>query len=240
MGVQGVHFRGIGPTVDAYEKNAIVPWAVVSQKELLFACPADLYDDPDGAESELSNVLQMLQAGGSEGVFSLQVYKIDAGKDILSTTPFYRSFRFSLAEYGAMSPYNLQRSTFATEVKDKVDRLEEMMLELMEERKKEPETRSGIGSVLNGIIQNPDFQMAMIGKAASWLGIPLPTQPARVAGLENKGTGESVLNPEQVKKVQDALDILCRLDAKLGDHLMGIAKIARDDPGKYNMLSKML
>jgi hypothetical protein len=40
--------------------------------------------------------------------------------------------------------------------------------------------------------------------------------------------------------VQQAVNILCTRDPKLGDHLLGVANIAVTNPGQYNMLIGML
>jgi hypothetical protein len=97
--------------------------------------------------------------------------------------------------------------------------------------------RSGIAGMLNGMIENPDIQRAIASKIMGWIGVNVPARgPAKVAGM----AGQSVLLPGQPEKVQQALNILAGCDPELGDHLLGVAKIAQDDPGKYKWIVKML
>lgn len=247
MAQEAVHFRGIDNTLNAYSKNDVIPWAIVSQKEIMFSCPPECYDDQEGALEALRGVLEML-APGSGCKYTLQVYKIGGNELIrgneliLSNTPHYRGFKFSLDQYADLSPYSLNRNTFATAMGDKVDKLEAMIVSMMERMEHPPEQEkpevSKIGAMLNGIIDNPDIQKAIGMKIAGLFGLSLP--PAKVAGMQPPPSGESLLVPDQAAKVQQALDQLCRLDPKLGDHLLALAKIARETPAKYTMYASML
>jgi hypothetical protein len=73
--------------------------------------------------------------------------------------------------------------------------------------------------------------------------IPMPSgMPAQVAGVpaEQPIKLESVLEPGQPEKVQQAVNILCSQDAKLGDHLLKLANMSLTNHGQFNMLIGML
>jgi hypothetical protein len=85
----------------------------------------------------------------------------------------------------------------------------------------------------------PGVKQALAMKVVGFVNTILPMgqkQPAQVAGLEQK----SVLQPGQPEKVQQAINLLCTLDPMLGDHLLGVAAIAQNNPGQYSMLVGML
>jgi hypothetical protein len=240
MAQEAVHFRGIEGVLEAYQRNEVIPWAIISQKEIMFSCTPEFYDDQDGAAGALQGVLQML-APGSGCKYTLQVYKIKGDELILSNTPYFRAFKFSLDQYADMSPYSLGRNTFATQMGDRLSNLENR-LEFMAAKLEAPESEkpevSKIGAMLNGIIDNPMVRDAIAMKVAGFFGLSAP--PGKVAGMQPPPVGESLLTPDQVAKVQQALDTLCRIDAKLGDHLLALAKIAKETPSKYSMYASML
>jgi hypothetical protein len=65
-----------------------------------------------------------------------------------------------------------------------------------------------------------------------------------VAGIEGPGgqqqTLTSVLIEGQPEKIQQAINMLCTKDPRLGDHLLAIASIAMTDLNRYNFLVGML
>ena len=81
--------------------------------------------------------------------------------------------------------------------------------------------------------------MGIAGFVGNILGLKMP---GAIAGIQEPGpAGQEVpLEPDQQTKLDQALDILCIKDPFIGDHLLKVALIARDNPGKYNMLVGML
>lgn len=243
MANEAVHFRGIDSTVDAYEKNGVIPWAIISQKEIMFSCPAEMYTDEEAASDNLRSILDMLKAQGSTCKYSLQVYKLKGEEDILSNTPFYRSFRFSLESYTDLSPYHLGRNTFASDMGNRMSKLEDMCERILAQKEEAPEYpedkpfMAKLGGMFNGLLDNPMIQEVIAMKVAGFFGMR-PPAPGKVAGQDPEGYG--LLSADQVTKVQQAVQQLSQVDDKLGDHLLGVAKIARENPLKYRGLTAML
>jgi hypothetical protein len=99
--------------------------------------------------------------------------------------------------------------------------------------------------MISGILEMPNVKQALSLKLIGLIDKIVPMnigggpRAAAIAGIEGQGI-KSLLDADQQQKVQQAVNILCSRDAKLGDHLMGIANIALNDPGQYTMLTGML
>jgi hypothetical protein len=72
--------------------------------------------------------------------------------------------------------------------------------------------------------------------------VPMQARPAAVAGINNGSDDpvQSVLEQGQPEKVQQAINILCTQDPKLGDHLLKLADISLKNPGQFQHLLGML
>ena len=86
--------------------------------------------------------------------------------------------------------------------------------------------------------------MRMVGLIDHVIPLRSVNRPAAVADINQPRTmgptttqpGANVLDAEQQQKAQAALNTLCGIDPKLGDHLAAIARIAISDPNQYNWL----
>lgn len=230
--------------VAAYEATGIGPWALFCGKMIFAASDGVAVDDVESGSDQLRKFLVMLRKSGTEGKYMLAMYRIGDDQEIDSKTPVTRAFMFCLWEHGAegSNSMNFQGNQ---QMSERMDRLEALLTADLEEEG-EGKKKGGIGGMLNGLLELPQVQ-AMIGNLAVGLMskvIPMNTVPqaAKIAGLEGQAApaADSVLTPDQVTKVQQALNILCASDPSFGDHLMKIAMIAKNEPGKYKMFAAML
>jgi hypothetical protein len=233
-----VQFRGVDNVVDAYRANGMAPFAILCDKCIIHT--GDDLDDDDIEQGavHLRKFLLLLQKGGSEAKYTLQVYRLREGQEIDSTTPFKRSFNFTLWSATELSPYQERYTTQTKALEDRIDELEEKLSETEEGG---PIT---VGKVLNGFMAMPEFRNAIAMGAIGLMSriIPMPQKAGKVAGSDGSqaGQAQSVLTAEQVERANQAMQILARLDPDLGDNLLKIARIAERDPAKYQMFAKML
>lgn len=230
---QTVLFHGKDQVIKAYELNDVAPWGIWSQKELVTAYDAG--DVADGA-GMLSDALDMLVMGGSTGTLILRVYDpATAAKGINYATPALRGFTFKLeAEDGQQWQSSKQ---LIADLQKRNALLEQALLESQEDGDEDDETESGLVGAIKGILKNPEQMQNVIGTISQIVGMfkgMRNSQPAQVSGVARPAS------PEQQQKVDAAIDILEQVDPLLGDHLTAIAKIATEDPGKYQFLIGML
>lgn len=232
-----VLFYGVEQVTEAYEANGIAPWAIFCGKELMFA-----NEDQNIHEGkvQLEATLKMIEKGGTTAAFLLRVYKLKPGEEITYKTDPIRGFPFKVFEREANAYVTRPR---LEEENARFERIEAALEELIQARTQPTEEIGGIGAFLKPILELPEIRQAIAMKAVGFINnlFPMNTnrqQPAQVAGGDVPG--QSLLNPDQVEKVQRAIHILCTKDAQLGDHLLKLAEIATNDPGKYAMALKFL
>lgn len=241
-----VMFRGLKQVMDAYIANDIPAWSISSGKHMPLKYEGD--DMTEGTQM-LKAAFNMLKKGGSEAAYTLRVYDhLPSGK-ILSNTPDSGSFSFGLFDYdGEKSPYQQRTNSVLGAVNDKLEAFQAAWMEKIldkvkqdEEEEAQPAKPAGVMGFLGAMLDNPQIQQMLFHKIFTWLN---PGQPAPAAiGAVEQGqttTAQVTLTQDQVDKLNAAVDILMTCDPNLGDHLMKIAVIARDNPGKYNMFAAML
>ena len=245
-----VAFRGVGQVVEAYKANDIGPWAICNGTgkvmDIMFA-----YEDDDvtaGSEM-LLDILKRMQAGSSTASFALRTYKLKGGEDIMSNTPWYRSFSFKLYEEEEYSPFEAGRSHYAKQADEKIRALQEQ-IDLMkkqqeEDEEEEDEKPEGVAGIVHGIFNDPTMKPIIMQAIAGFVSkiVPMQARPAAVAGIGNGAQAaplESILEAGQPEKVQQAINVLCSQDPKLGDHLLKLAEISIKTPGQFSMLIGML
>jgi hypothetical protein len=239
-----VVFRGCAQVIEAYQANDIGPWAIVNGSTILCA---DETDSVTEGVRTLEDALKRLQVGNSRASFDLKVYKLKAGQEILPNTQEYRGFRFSLYADSEMTPYESGRQNGMVVYDERLQMMQKEISELKAalakaEEEEEYEKSSSVNAMISGILEMPNVKQALSMKLVGLIDKVIPlnlggaARPAAIAGIE----GRSLLDPEQQQKVQQAVNILCSKDAKLGDHLLGVANIAVTNPDQYNMLIRML
>jgi|ERR1700733_8945357 len=240
-----VAFRGVGQVVEAYKANDIAPWAIVTGKDIMFAYEESSLDE--GADM-LDECLKRMKAGSSSASYSLRTYKLKGQQEIESNTPWCRSFPFKLYndEDEDYSPFEAGRRHSQRQADEKIQALQEqidILKKQQEEEDEEEEKPEGIAGVVQGIFNHPQMQPIIMQAIAGLVSkiIPMPAgMPAQVAGIGDGRVMESVLEAGQPEKVQQAINVLCSQDPKLGEHLMKLADLSIKNPGQFNMLIGML
>jgi hypothetical protein len=240
-----VAFRGIPQVIEAYRANDMAPWAIVSSKTVMFAFETD---DIEQGCAMLKETLRRLYDGGSQAQFELRTYELGRDERIKSSTPHLRGFPFVLYDDENESPYHKGRQSYQREADEKIGKLEKELEELkllvagQDEEEEKPE---GINGFLSGIFTDPmmkqTLQQALIGFVQKIVPMNTAARPAAVAGIENgEQQVQSVLQPGQPEKVQQALNILCANDPLLGDHLLKLANVALNNRQSFDWMLGML
>lgn len=248
MRSNAIQFRGVDQVLEAYEMNDMSSWSIWNGPDLMFASESD---DIDSGADLLKQSIAMLQKGGSDAAYTLKVYKDPPG-EIKSNTPYSRAFKFALFDgEGSRSPQATRTNNVLGAINDRFQEMQTAILDRVlakidheDEEDAKPEKAPGLMGVINGMLENPQIQMLVANKLGAlitgWLGIP--SGPQAVAGIEPSANNEPPppLSEDQETKIDQALEILAARDPELGDHLLKIAAIARDTPGKYQMYITML
>ena len=241
MKSSSVQFRGVKQVVKAYEQNDMAPWS-------LWWSPRDLMAKYEGnsmqeGEAQLQAALSLLSEGGSEATYTLKVYEaLPKGTKINSATPYSGSFNFGLFNYNeenGASPYQKRQTAVLGAIDERFQELQDKYLGKIiakmdeDDNREHDEPQGGVMGVIGSLLENPSIQQALIAKISGWLGLAMPqlTHPAQVAGVD----GQVQLSPDQYAKLEEAVQILAACDPEIGDHMLGLAKIARDNPSKYKM-----
>lgn len=249
MKSNAIQFWGEDQVVGAYEMNEMAPWSMWNGQAMMFVYDGD--DINEGAQI-LAQTMEMLRKGGSSACFTLKVYEdLPPGGKIKSKTDYSRSFNFSVFDSAnATTGYQQKQNTVIGALESRFNELQTSMLERIyekmdaeDEEEKHPPKEGGVIGMVSGLLDNPQFQEMAISKLSqligNWMG---SSSPGAIAGIEQpqREQGENLLTEEQAGKVDQAIDILCRYDPLLGDNLLKVAQIARENQGKYKMLTGML
>jgi hypothetical protein len=244
-------FRGSGQVLNAYAANDMPSWAICNGKSIMFA--SEETDMTEG-EASLREALEMLKKGGSKAIFELRVYELEGKMKILSNTPSARGIPFSLFDDEEdLAPYDQRRRGYMREVEERIlaqdQKIQALQAQLAAEED-DDDDRSPVDRFVAGIVEDPMAKQIILGALQGIVSKIIPMRTAGPAAVAGIGQGRapapeqnqlvSVLEPGQPEKVQQAVDVLCTQDPKLGDHLLAVAQIALNDKGKYNFLIGLL
>lgn len=231
----------------AYQNQGIAHWAIVNGKIVMFATEPDW--SPEQCQSFLQQVLEDMKTGGSEAQFVLAVYRLKkTDKEITSATPMYRGFTFTL--FGEDDrPYAVRKSGYMEAVDQRLDQMQNMMLEFMKAQTEEPEKEKPataldrVAGFLDGLLEMPDVKNRVALAAVGLIDKIIPmkfgnmNRPAAIAGTPEQQQASA---RQQQQKIQQAINAIFPVDPDLGDHLLKVADIAVNNPGKYKMFISML
>lgn len=254
---KGIQFRGRQAIMATYDNMGIMAWALVySEKNLVSKYPSKQLssDVPnmDESRANLDQILKSMEASGGEAIHTLRLYEdIPKGGIKLSTEADY-SFNFILIlpedSYRA-------RSQGYSEIMDRLEAIDRRLqiAEAVEDSEDQdsPE-QSPILGFINGIVSDDRFKNKiqdlifsfsdkLFSENKSANVVPMNKQIPSPASV-GKITDESpvLIDQDQHEKLQQAVNILIRIDPKLGDNLLKLAKSGATDPGKYSKLVAML
>jgi hypothetical protein len=240
-------FRGSGQVLGAYVANDMPSWAICNGKDVMFASEES---DLTEGEASLRDCLELIKKGGSKAIFTLRVYEFEAKCKILSNTPFSRAIPFTVFDDEEdLAPYDQRRRGYMREVEERLQLQDRQILELkaqLAEAEEGDEKPEGINGFLAGIMEDPFMKQTLVQALAGIVSkiVPMRNMPgSAVAGIGDAGPQQmlaSVLEAGQPEKVQEAINVLCAKDPKLGDHLLSVARIALNDPTRYSLFISML
>lgn len=236
---RSVQFRGIEKVLSAYDNMQVAPWALFSGSQLLAKSEAT---EIESGKALLSQLLNDLNNDDNVATYTLCVYDdLAEGEKIKNKTPFDGSFNFKLND--TMNDYKAQRNAGIGQVAERLAAIEAKLEKGNEAFEDEPESSSPWGHI-GKIMDHPEVQKAIAGRFVAILdGITNMFTP-KAAPLSPSAVGIGSVAPqlsqEQTAKLNQALQYLMSADPQLGDHLLTIAIIAKNDPQKYSQLITML
>lgn len=260
---KGVQFRGIPAIVECFDNMSLSAWSLTYDKNIICKYPSKQTAstaEGSGPESreQLVNILKGLTSGESYAVYTLHLYEsVPKGGIKPSTEPDY-SYNFTVFERtGSYQEFNDSRPSIialneANAAKKKIEILEAKLAALENDDITE-DRPGGIEGFLGALVNDErfknkiqDFVFAFADKifsapsnnTAPVHDIQKYPNPAAVGSVS---TADPILIDEvQHEKLQTAIDILIRIDAKLGDNLLKLAEKANQDKKKYESLVNML
>lgn len=223
-----VQFRGREDVVKAYDNLKVPRWAIFNGKTLNEKYEGDSMEE--GALC-LEQYLEMVERSNTSSIYTLKTYEdLAQGQEIKPSTECDRSFNFQVGEGGTPG--------YSSSMRRELDELKTKLAKYDDDAEGEEEKISGFEKTFQFILEMPGVKERIGIAIGSFLDKLLPMgtninpQPAAMGAVP----GEQ----DQLAKVQSALAILVEVDPNIGDNLLKIAQIAKQDKQKYFQLAAML
>jgi hypothetical protein len=246
MASQSVQFYGTDKVLQAYTARGIETWGLFDKKQFINA--GESADD-------LKAFLAMLEPGGSQGVYTLKVYRDVEDLDTLTDrTECNGSFNFKLFKQmeSASLPAAVGNARYSSQFDPVMNKMQGIINEevsnaidkrLNGTRDEEPENKWN--DVIMGYVNDPEKLVSVINAirgfvvpgAAAAVSMPYAlggTEPARRVGAIPSN------NEEKLQRLAVVLDRLEKADPNILDVLEKIADLAENDPAKYKMAKGFL
>lgn len=254
----GVQYRGLPTVIEAVQNMKLSKWAIFYGKMLNMKC-----EDADWAASMqlLQDYLKNLSKSNTQSIYTMCLYEDDV-KKIKSLTECDYSFNFTLFSEDYLSEGQTSRREGYGRILDKLDEMEkknaalELKIAQFTEEEEEEEAPNTLESKIGALLDKPEVQnrlFALFDRISEpIINSVFPTTKNLAAAMGNvtKQHPQLVdheqpvttinLSQEQIDKVAAAVTILAAVDEKLGDHLMTLAELAKNNPKKYKSLIPML
>jgi hypothetical protein len=243
----GIQFRGMDHVMAAYDNNKIIAWAVLYGK-LINAKYIGI--NQHEAREALRIFLTQLKMSDTTAVYTLNLYEdLPKNAKIKASTEPDLAYNFIVVD--AEAPRHARYAEITQINSDLQNRITalEARLAIADEDDDDDEDENSVGGIVSGLFKDPRVQEWIKTKAIGLADKFLAGQPAKILPMQTSQAAKVgavtsddpiLINEDQQDKCNQALEILVRCDPSLGDNLMKIAKIAENDPGKYQMFSKML
>jgi hypothetical protein len=145
------------------------------------------------------------------------------------------SITFQLNKKEQFLPYNpmmnqMVQPNFSNELNALRSEISALKMQL-DEDENEDEDEEPEENFLSGIMKNPQIQNMILQQLAGLLN---PMKVTNVAGVIEK------TNVDQESKIDEAIEILMQYDDQLGDDLLLLSEMAKNDQMQFNFLIKML
>lgn len=248
-----IQFRGKEQVLTAYQSRGVDVWSIFQGKTLL---------TKGTGINELDQYLQMVDKAESQAIYILKVYEeISDPIKVKEKTEADGSFYFRLQE---PEEYEYKRRGFMQDYERRLNEQGETLALILQKLEREPEDDepAGIGSIITGILSDPEKLEKTIGVVQRLLGMnsqPVYGQIGNVNILDS--TANSSLSPsfiptsptmqqqqqqqpmneqEKLTRLAAAIDTLEKCDTELIPHLEKLAKIASQNPAQFKTLIGML
>jgi hypothetical protein len=256
---RGIQFRGESAVMAAFDNMRIQSWCLCYGKNINCKYPSKQSSSPYSFEDSrelLRGVLKTLSEADNGALYTLHLYEDLKGSIKPSTEPDY-SYNIVLAEEEERSGRGSSRQYY--ELMDKFRTIEakltaqDELIKEYENSNSEPEKEAGVLGFLNGLVSDDRFknklQDAIFGLADKWFAgsplmnqnsnvVPMGSIPAKVGAISE--TDPILIDQREHELLQNAIDILVRVDPKLGTNLKKIADVAAKDKQKYLSLISIL
>lgn len=251
-----IHFRGKDAIIEAYERNGVPACSLCSGKDLLFCYDGGSIDEGAGLLSEFIDALKM---GHSQGVYQLRMYK-NPPHDINISTKQNFSFKCRILDPDedlARTEQLSEGSYFKRENEALKGRIAALEAEEADDEIDEP--IPAWQQAINGVLLRPDVQNFVMGKIFTFVekmfgGSPVP-QPAHTMNGVPEGAhppspppGEQLtadqlyqqLPPAEREMLDAAMGILLANDPQIGTNLYKVASLLKSNPSKYRAFASMM
>ena len=236
-----VHFTSKDAIVDAFRNKRIPYFAVVSGSQIIHK--NQTIADVDVAADELETFLSMLNEG-SNAVYTLRIFEEIPKGGIKDKTPADYGLNFRLNIEGMLPEpsriaYLRNRDDYDKQLMSRLDAIEAKINGVDDEEEAEEEpAKNGMIGVINGLIQNPQIQQAIVSRLIGFIDKILPP-------VQNQNFMSNVAPAingiaEDQQKLDEALTILRKHCPNLEDKLLALANLAEAEPAQFQMLIKML
>lgn len=231
---QVVHFNGIDGVVNAFIKKGIPYYAIISDKEILHSNQEPM--EIEEAADQMREFLEMLTPSGNH-VYSLKIYNEPPAGGITEKTPPNFGLKFRLFELPTSSAEwvnsKLERRISGQQPSNEIisrlaaieQKLQDQDIEEEDEEEEEPQPQ-GLMGMINGIVERPEIQAALMGWIAKIIQPTTPAPTGAIAGIPGS--------------LEDSLSILKSADPDLESDLALLAKLAKENPAQFNFLLSML
>lgn len=203
-------------------------------------------NDPDKGRDMLETNLRVFENNKVGDPFTLKLHPgLDKNDLITDKSPVYASLNFRVfdqytlpAGFIAGNNLNFENNPKLQALSDKVDALAGIM-----EREPIEPAQTGLIANINKVLAIPGMAeqlspliSGLTNMILKGLNIPIPENKP----INTNYAGINGLSDDQETKIDQALEILEKIDPFLGDSLLKLASIAQKDPGKFKSLLSML
>ena len=252
---------GIEAVLKAYTAKGSPAFSIWSGKNMNMK-----YDgfDADGnwSEPNISEGEQILAAylksiyTGSNAIYTLKTYDgLSDEEKITPKTEYDTCFNFRLYDIG--SGYNRPTSE-SPAIIELLTRMDQRIAAIEmnnnfdddDEEEEEQEEAQTIGSVLIGLLQDPEKLTKLIRVGKELLGFDTPAAVANITpirtgqnelpGNQPAAPGIGNLSQGDIDSISNSLDILGANDPDIAKHLEKLANMAKNNPKKFQSLISML
>lgn len=232
---RSVQFRGIKNAVKAYENMDIAPWGLFQGTQFLMKYEGTSVEDGSALLQEYLSALDLRSADSN--TYTLCIYD-SPGVKINNSTKYDASFNFRLVDNFADHADTKIAGTY----ENRLAGIEETLKQLVTPEPEELTPKDKLWDAIGKILEHPQVQQALATKVLTivdGLGDAVGSI-FKKPGYRPAAIGQTTTAQSENEKLQEAVNILVKVDTQLGTNLLRLAHVAERDPEKYKTLIGML